>query len=128
MSYFFSKTLQTSSFEEAVIKTKEALKKEEFGVIGEIDFQQNFKEKLGVDFRKYILLEACNPFYAYKSIMSEDKIGTLLPCNFIVQEIEGGIEVSSINPGTMMMQIDNPEMQQISKEVSEKLKRVIESL
>jgi len=128
MSYFFSKTLQTSSFEEAVIKTKEALKKEEFGVIGEIDFQKTFKEKLGVDFRKYIVLQACSPADAYKSIIAEEKIGLLLPCNLLVQEKGDGIEICSINPDSMMQGLENEKMQEIATDVSQKLQQVINRL
>jgi len=128
MSYFFSKTLQTSSFEEAVIKTKEALKKEEFGVIGEIDFQKTFKEKLGVDFRKYIVLQACSHADAYKSIIAEEKIGLLLPCNLLVQEKGDGIEICSINPDSMMQGLENEKMQEIATDVSQKLQQVINRL
>ncbi len=128
MSYYFTKTLKGSSFEEAIESTKEALKKEGFGVIAEIDFQQTLKEKLNVDFRKYRVLEACNPPYALKSLTADDKIGTVLPCNFIVQEKDGEIEVSSINPVAAMAAVENKEMKKIAKEISEKLSRVVDSL
>ncbi len=128
MSYYFTKTLKESSFEEAIERTKEALKKEGFGVVAEIDFQKTLKEKLDVDFRKYRVLEACNPPYALKSLTAEDKIGTVLPCNFIVQEKGGKIEVSSINPVAAMQSVDNPEMKVIAQEISEKLNRVVASL
>lgn len=128
MNYYFSKPLLNPSFEEAVTKTKEALKNEGFGVIAEIDFQKTLKEKLGVEFPKYLVLEACNPSYAYKSLSIEDKIGLLLPCNLVVQEKEERIEVSSVDPESMMKNIDIPELQNIAREVSKKLKQVIESL
>ena len=121
MSYYFTKTLEKGSFEEAIERTKEALKKEGFGVVAEIDFQKTLKEKLDVDFRKYRVLEACNPPYALKSLTADDKIGTILPCNFIVQEKEGKIEVSSINPVAAMQAVDN-------QEIGEKLSRVVVSL
>lgn len=128
MSYYFTKTLEKGSFEETLERTKEALKKEGFGVVAEIDFQKTLKEKLNVDFRKYRVLEACNPPYALKSLTADDKIGTVLPCNFIVQEKEGKIEVSSINPVAAMAAVENEEMKKIAIEISEKLKRVVASL
>ncbi len=128
MSYYFTKTLKNGSFEEAIERTKEALKKEGFGVVAEIDFQKTLKEKLDVDFRKYRVLEACNPPYALKSLTADDKIGTVLPCNFIVQEKKGKIEVSSINPVAAMAAVENEEMKKIALEISEKLSRVVASL
>ena len=128
MSYYFTKTLKKGSFEDAIERTKEALKTEGFGIVAEIDFQKTLKEKLDVDFRKYRVLEACNPPYALKSLTADDKIGTVLPCNFIVQEKEGKIEVSSINPVAAMQAVDNSEMKEIAQEISEKLSRVVASL
>jgi len=128
MSYYFTKTLEKGSFEEAIERTKEALKKEGFSVVAEIDFQKTLKEKLDRDFRKYRVLGACNPPYALKSLTADDKIGTILPCNFIVQEIEGKIEVSSINPVAAMSEVDNEDMKIIAREISEKLSRVVASL
>ncbi len=128
MSYYFTKTLEKGSFEEAIERTKEALKNEGFGVVAEIDFQKTLKEKLDVNFRKYRVLEACNPPYALKSLTADDKIGTVLPCNFIVQEKEGKVEVSSINPVAAMASVENEEMKSIALEISEKLQRVVESL
>ena len=128
MSYYFTKTLEKGSFEEAIERTKEALKKEGFGVVAEIDFQKTLKEKLDVDFRKYRVLEACNPPYALKSLTADDKIGTVLPCNFIVQEKEGKIEVSSIDPVAAMTAVENEEMKAIATEISQKLNRVVSSL
>ncbi len=128
MSYYFTKTLEGASFEEAIDRTKKALKEEGFGVVAEIDFQKTLKEKLNVDFRKYRVLEACNPPYALKSLTVDDKIGTILPCNFIVQKNGGEVEVSSINPVAAMAEVDNEEMKSIALEISEKLKRVVASL
>ncbi len=128
MSYYFTKTLKEGSFEEAIDRTKEALKKEGFGVVAEIDFQKTLKEKLDVDFRKYHVLEACNPPYALRSLTADDKIGTVLPCNFIVQEKDGEVEVSSINPVAAMASVENEEMKNIALEISEKLSRVVLSL
>jgi len=128
MSYYFTKTLKEGSFEEAIERTKDALKKEGFGVVAEIDFQKTLKEKLNVDFRKYRVLEACNPPYALKSLTADDKIGTVLPCNFIVQEKDGKVEVSSIDPVAAMTAVESEEMKDIAREISEKLNRVIISL
>ncbi len=128
MSYYFTKILEGVSFEEAIDRTKSALKKEGFGVIAEIDFQKTLKEKLDVDFRKYMVLEACNPPYALKSLTADDKIGTMLPCNFIVQKNGDKVEVSSIDPIAAMAKVDNAEMKDIALEISEKLKRVVASL
>ncbi len=128
MSYYFTKTLGKGSFEQAIERTKDALKKEGFGVVAEIDFQKTLKEKLNVDFRKYRVLEACNPPYALKSLTADDKIGTVLPCNFIVQEKNGEVEVSSINPVAAMASVESLEMKEIAQEISEKLQRVVASL
>ena len=128
MSYYFTKTLKGASFEEAIDRTKKALKEEGFGVVAEIDFQKTLKEKLNVDFRKYRVLEACNPPYALRSLTADDKIGTMLPCNLIVQKNGGQVEVSSIDPVAAMAEVDNEEMKGIALEISEKLKRVVASL
>ncbi|GMT46033.1 MAG: hypothetical protein IEMM0006_1865 [bacterium] len=128
MSYYFTKTLVGASFEEAIDRTKKALKEEGFGVIAEIDFQKTLKEKLNVDFRKYMVLEACNPPYALKSLTADDKIGTMLPCNLVVQKNGDEVEVSSINPVVAMAEVDNAEMKSIALEISEKLERVVASL
>ena len=128
MSYYFTKILKGVSFEEAIDRTKKALKEEGFGVIAEIDFQKTLKEKLNVDFRKYMVLEACNPPYALKSLTADDKIGTMLPCNFVIQKNGGEVEVSSIDPVAAMAEVENEEMKGIALEISEKLKRVVETL
>lgn len=129
MAYYFTKTLENTNFESAIQKITDALKEEGFGIISEIDFQAILKEKLNVDFKKYMVLQACNPPYAYKSLQAEDKIGTMLPCNVVVQEIaEGTFEISSINPKAVMSAVENDEMIDIANEISEKLERVIENL
>lgn len=128
MNYYFSKTLKTS-FDEAVKRVTEELKKEGFGVLTEIDVKATLKKKLDVDFRNYRILGACNPPFAYKALQAEDKIGLMLPCNVIVQEMEGGeIEVSTIDPIASMQAIDNPELRSVAEDVREKLKRVIDNL
>jgi len=128
MSYYLSKTLQTS-FDAAVEKVTEALKKEGFGVLTEIDMQATMKKKLDVDIQKYRILGACNPPLAYQAIQAEDKIGLMLPCNVIVQELAGGgTEVAAIDPVASMQAVDNPRLGEVGKMVQGKLKRVIESL
>ena len=128
MKYYFEKTLNTD-FETAVSKTVEALKKEGFGVLSEIDIHEKLKEKLDVDFRKYKILGACNPAYAYQALQKEDKIGVMLPCSVIVQEKSGGtIEVAAVDPVASMSAIENPELKNIALEVQKKLKNVIDKL
>lgn len=128
MSYFFTKTLSTT-FQEAIEKTRDELKKEGFGVLTEIDVTDTLKEKLGVDFQNYRILGACNPPFAYKALLTENKIGTMLPCNVIVQEqADGSIEVSAVDPAESMKAIDNPELAAIAEEVRQKLQTVVNSL
>ena len=128
MDYYFSKLLN-ASFDEAVQKTTESLKVEGFGIISEINIDEKLHEKLGVSFKKYRILGACNPDYAYKALLFEEKIGTMLPCNVIViDQGEGKTEVSAVNPVASMMAIHNPNLEFIALEIKEKLKRVIESL
>lgn len=128
MDYYFSKTIK-SPFNEVYDLVTESLKKEGFGVISEIRMNDKLKEKLGVDFRKYTILGACNPAYAYKALQIEDKIGTMLPCNLILQELsENNIEVAAVNPVASMMAIQNPTLGVIAGEITEKLQRVIKSL
>lgn len=128
MKYYFEKTLNTD-FETAVSKTVEALKKEGFGVLSEIDIHEKLKEKLGVDFRKYKILGACNPAYAYQALQKENKIGVMLPCNVIIQEeYDGTIEIAAVDPVASMSAIENPELRNIALEVQKKLKNVIDKL
>jgi uncharacterized protein (DUF302 family) len=128
MKYYFENTLKTD-FETAVSKTREALKSEGFGVLTEIDINEKLKEKLNIDFRKYKILGACNPSYAYKALEMEDKIGVMLPCNVIIQEKpDGTIEVAAIDPVASMMAIENPKLKDIATEIRRKLKNVIDTL
>ncbi len=128
MKYYISKKLNTS-FDEALIKVTESLKSEGFGVLSEINLHEKLKEKLNVDFRRYKILGACNPAFAYKALQSEDKVGTMLPCNVIIQELaKDEIEVAAVDPVASMMAIDNSSLESIAIEVQEKLKRVISSL
>ena len=128
MSYYFSKTI-SSSFEDAIERTKDALRKEGFGVLTEIDIKATLKEKLDVDFQNYRILGACNPSFAYKALLAENKIGTMLPCNVIVQEkADGSIEVSAVDPMESMKAVENADLAAIAGEVRRKLKTVVNNL
>ena len=128
MSYYFSKSV-TSSFDQTISAVTEALKKEGFGILTEIDIKQTLKKKLDVDFRNYRILGACNPPFAYKALQAEENIGTMLPCNVIVQEsADGKISVAAINPLVSMQAVDNPELAEIANEVATRLQRVVDSL
>lgn len=128
MSYYFSKTLEIP-FDEAIAEVMEALKKGGFGVLTEIDVKQTLKEKLSVDFRRYKILGACNPPFAYKALQLEDKIGLMMPCNVIVQELsDGRVEVAAIDPVASMAAVNNLKLRDVGMEVSAKLKAVIDSL
>jgi uncharacterized protein (DUF302 family) len=128
MKYYIEKTTNYT-FDEAVKKVTEELKKEGFGVLSEINIHEKLKEKLDVDFRKYRILGACNPASAYQALQSENKIGTMLPCNVIVQELNNGkTEVAAVDPVTSMMAVESPELETIAQEIREKLKKAIESL
>lgn len=128
MSYYFSKTLPVG-FDEAVRRTVQALKQEGFGIITEIDVKKTFKEKLGVDFRGYRILGACNPKLAYEALQLEDKVGTMLPCNVVVQEIGRDLtEVSAIDPVASMQAIDNPKLRLSAEQVRMLLQNVIGAL
>ena len=127
MSYHFSKKLDVP-FDQAVSRVTEALKREGFGVLTDIDVAATLKAKLGEDFRPYRILGACNPKLAYRALQLEDKIGTMLPCNVIVQQHEGGVEVSAVDPVASMQAIENPGLAEVANEVRAKLKHVVESL
>ena len=128
MEYYFSKTI-TCSFDDAIQKVTEALKAEGFGILTEIDIKATLKKKLDVDFYNYKILGACNPPSAYKALLAEDKIGTMLPCNVIVQEkIPGKVEVSAVDPSASMQAIENNTLADIATEIRGRLKKVIEQL
>lgn len=127
MSYYFS-TVLSLAFDEAVTKTIAGLKEEGFGVLTEIDVQATMKKKLDVDMSKYLILGACNPSFAYQAIQLEDKVGTMLPCNVIVQQTDDGVEVSAVDPVASMMAIANPNLEDIAHQVRTKLQTVIEHL
>ncbi len=128
MSYYFVKNL-ASSFEKAISDVTEELKKEGFGILTEIDVTATLKKKLNVDFPKYTILGACNPPFAYRALQAEPKIGTMLPCNVIVQELaDGTIDVAAVDPLASMQSIQNPKLQGIAEEIRLKLKKVIAQL
>ncbi|KKK64217.1 hypothetical protein LCGC14_2986470, partial [marine sediment metagenome] len=125
MQYSFNKILDMS-FDDAVNRAIDELKKEGFGVLTDIDVQTTLKNKLDVDFRKYRILGACNPSFAYRALQAESRIGTMLPCNVVVQETEEGkIEVSAIDPIASMQAIENPELKDIADQVRAMLKKVV---
>ena len=128
MTYYFNTTLRTA-FEDAVAQTVLALQAEGFGIISDIDVQKTLHEKIGVAFRPYRILGACNPKLAHEALQLEDKIGTMLPCNVVVQEhAPGAVEVSAIDPVASMMAVDNEQIAAVAGVVRTKLQRVIESL
>lgn len=129
MSYYFSTKVKGLSFDDAVEKVTEVLQTEGFGVMTTIDIKEKLKEKLDVDFKKYTILGACNPHFAYEALKNEDKIGVFLPCNVIVEEHENGeIEISAVDPIASMMAVKNESLGDIAIEVQQKLKSIIESL
>ena len=127
MNYYFSKSMHIP-FEDAVAKVTESLKQEGFGVLTEIDVQATMKKKLDVDMPSYKILGACNPSMAYQAIQIEDKVGTMLPCNVIVQEKADAVEVSAVDPVASMQAIENPGLKDIAEQVKAKLKDIIEHL
>lgn len=128
MSYYFSKTVN-EDFDKAIEHVTEELKKEGFGVLTQIDVRDTLKKKLDVDFKKYKILGACNPKFAYQALQSEDKIGTMLPCNVIVEEnIDGTVEVSAVDPVASMGSVKNDALAGVASQVREKLQNVINSL
>lgn len=128
MKYYFSNTISTT-FDNAIKIITDKLKTEGFGVISEIKMHEKLKEKLEVDFKKYTILGACNPSFALKALKLEDKIGTMLPCNFLViEQEEGKIEVAAINPVASMQSIANPELYDIAHKISQTLRKIVEHI
>jgi uncharacterized protein (DUF302 family) len=128
MSYYFAKTLPVG-FEEAVQRTIDGLKQQGFGVVSEIDIKQTLKAKIGVDFRNYRILGACNPKLALEALSLEDKIGTMLPCNVVVQETGADTtEVAAIDPVASMQAIDNPGLKAAAERVQALLRKVVNAL
>ncbi|RMH74271.1 MAG: DUF302 domain-containing protein [Gemmatimonadetes bacterium] len=128
MSYYFNTILDTT-FDQAIQRVTEELQKEGFGILTEIDVKATLKKKLDVDFRPYRILGACNPPFAHKALLAEDKIGTMLPCNVIVQQLDDGrIEVAAVDPLASMQAIQNDQLGTVAQEVQSRLKKVIERL
>ncbi len=124
MKYYINKVVN-ASIETATQNITEELQKEGFGIVTQFDVNKALKEKLGVDFRPYRILGACNPAFALRSINTEPQIGTILPCNVMLQEIEEGVEIAIINPKSMVADTNNDEMKDIANEIYDKLQRVI---
>jgi len=127
IDYGFSKTLNLP-FEKAIESVTEALKKEGFGILTKIDVKEKFKEKLGIDFKKYVILGACNPANAHKAILAEENIGLMLPCNVIVYEVGDKTGVAVVKPTTAMAKINNEELKQISQIVETQLKKAFDAI
>jgi uncharacterized protein (DUF302 family) len=124
MEYYLVKKTHLE-FPEAVQKVTAELQKEGFGVITQIDVRETLKKKLDVDFRPYLILGACNPQYAHQALSLDDRIGTLLPCNFVVQEVEGGTEILAMNPQVTMSRLMEGKIEEISQAITEKVNRVL---
>jgi uncharacterized protein (DUF302 family) len=128
MKYYFSKTI-TGTFDNAVKLATDALQAKGFGVITEIRMHEKLKEKLNVDFKKYTILGACNPAYAYKALQHEEKIGTMLPCNvLIIEQGKDKIEIAAVDPVASMQAITNPHLADVANEVSQTLKNIVEHI
>ena len=128
MSYYFNKTVN-ANFDDVIVKVTDELKKEGFGILTEIDVKETLKKKLDVDFKKYKILGACNPPFAYKALQAEDKIGAMLPCNVIViEQAPGQVEVAAVDPIASMQAVNNPNLGKVANEVQSKLRKVVESL
>lgn len=128
MGYYFAKVLELS-FDEAMQAVTDALKREGFGILTQIDVRATLKEKLGVEFPEYRILGACNPPFAHRALTSESRIGLMLPCNVIVRKTEAGtVEVAAVDPVASMAAVDNSELGAVADQVREKLRAVVESL
>ena len=128
MSYYFSKTID-DTFDNAVVRTTAALKSNGFGILTEIDVAATMKAKLNIEFRPYRILGACNLPLAHQALIAEDKIGTMLPCNVIVQQLtKAKVEIAAINPLEAMANVGNPALSQIAKTVAAKLQQVMTAI
>lgn len=128
MKYYHSTVLKNKSFDQAIDLITESLKEEGFGILTEIDIKETMKKKMNVDFRPYKILGACNPPFAYKALLAEDKIGAMLPCNVIVQELDEGIEIAAVDPVASMQAVGNDSLSEIADEVRNKLKKAVDNL
>lgn len=128
MKYYYDKAIENKSFDEVIEDVTGALKNEGFGILTEIDVKATLKEKLEEDFRPYRILGACNPPFAHKALLTEDKIGTMLPCNVIVQQTEKAVEVAAVDPVASMKAVENEELADIARQIQLKLKNAIDNL
>jgi uncharacterized protein (DUF302 family) len=129
MDFFIARKVRTGGFDLLTEKVKQELKKEGFGVITEIDIKKTLKEKINVDFRNYLILGACNPQFAHRALLADDKIGVLLPCNVVIQEsAAGGLEVMAFDPASAMMDSGNEDLVRLSSDVRDKLMKVMDNL
>ena len=129
VSYGAHRALPGVSYEDAVERVTEALSEEGFGILTEIDVRQAMREKLDEEFRRYVILGACNPKLAFQALQSEDKIGTMLPCNVIVEENEdGSVEISAVDPMASMQAVKNAQLAGVAKEVKSRLEKVIKAV
>ncbi|HLF33203.1 MAG TPA: DUF302 domain-containing protein [Cyclobacteriaceae bacterium] len=129
MDFFIARKVRTVGFDLLTEKVKQELKKEGFGVITEIDIKKTLKEKINVDFRNYLILGACNPQFAHRALLADDKIGVLLPCNVVIQEsAAGGLEVMAFDPASAMMDSGNGDLVRLASDVRDKLMKVMDSL
>ena len=128
MSYYYARTVSLS-FDEAIVRVTETLKAEGFGILTEIDVKETLKKKLDVDFRPYRILGACNPPFAYQALQTENHVGTMLPCNVVVQELPSGeVEIAAVDPVASMQAIDNPQLRKIAEEIRQKLRRAVDAV
>jgi len=127
MEYGFTKTVALS-YEEAINKATEELKKEGFGVLTTIDVKETLKKKLNVDFDRYIILGACNPPFAYEALKAEESVGLLMPCNVVVHENAGSVKISFFNPSLIAMVSDNPKLKELAVNLTEKIRKVMDSI
>ena len=129
MSYYFAKTLSGTTFDDAIAQVTRVLQEEGFGILTEIDVKATMKKKLDRDFRDYRILGACNPTMAWQALQAEDRIGTMLPCNVIVQQRDNGdVEVAAVDPVASMRAVDNPDLADVAADVRDRLRRVIDAL
>jgi len=127
-AYGFERRLENATVDEALDRVTNALKREGFGVLTQIDVKETLKKKLDVEFRPYLILGACNPSLAHKALNTDPQIGLLLPCNVVVQEADGGVNVSIADPRAMFTVVDNPALTPVVDEADQRLRRVIGSL
>lgn len=127
MAYYVARTLDTDEIAKAEERITSALSGEGFGVLSRIDVAETLKKKLGADFRPYLILGACNPEFAHKALQAEDKIGTMLPCNVIVQKTDNGVEIAAIDPVESMQAVGNDALSSIAASVRDRLRRAVEA-